>query len=387
MKIELPEFCLVVVKGAQHQALEAFVHRHFGPGARVDTVDALRRQLRDRHLAVVVEAGAAGGVPQADALKCAKRQYAAAYAIDLSHHLADGAAPSHGDKQHRFKSVFEVPREAAAEEVEIALHKVQGDHRDVQGAFDIIGDVHGCCDELETLLGKLGYGVSWGSGPDRDVVLSPPPGRRLMFVGDLVDRGPRTPDVLRIAMAAVAQGAGFCVPGNHDTKFLRWLNGADVKLNHGLELSASQMRQESDAFHDRVRAFIGGLDVYFWCDGGRLLVAHAGIKEEYIGRFSKRVRRFCLYGDTSGEKDEAGLPVRYHWAAGYGGDAAVVYGHTPLPDTGWVNNTLCVDTGCCFGGALTALRWPERETVSVPALQTYTQRRRPFGHPPVRPAN
>ena len=97
------------------------------------------------------------------------------------------------------------------------------------------------------------------------------------------------------------------------------------------------------------------------------------------------MREFCLYGDTDGAPGEDGLPIRYHWAAAYAGAASIVYGHTPVPDAAWVNNTLCIDTGCCFGGALTALRWPEREIVSAPARATYSPPRRPLGHPPPRP--
>jgi protein phosphatase len=175
------------------------------------------------------------------------------------------------------------------------------------------------------------------------------------------------------------------VPGNHDVKFQRWLEGRNVKLSHGLEATARQFEESSAGFRDRVREFLSPLPIYLWLDGGALVVAHAGLKEDMIGRDSGEIRSFCLFGDTSGESDEHGLPVRYHWAAGYRGKAAVVYGHTPVPEAAWVNNTLCIDTGCCFGGRLTALRWPERDIVSVGARDTYAPTRRPFGHPPVRP--
>jgi hypothetical protein len=79
------------------------------------------------------------------------------------------------------------------------------------------------------------------------------------------------------------------------------------------------------------------------------------------------VRALSLYGRSTGERDEHGFPIRYPWARDYRGRAAVVYGHTPVLEAEWVNNTLCLDTGCVFGGRLSALRWPEREIVSVPA--------------------
>jgi protein phosphatase len=260
------------------------------------------------------------------------------------------------------------------------------DRRSDSGPFDIIGDVHGCAGELEALLVKLGYDVAWHGAPGSvQVAVTPPAGRRAVFVGDLVDRGPRAPDVLRIVMGMVESGAAFAVPGNHDVKFQRWLDGKDVKPTHGLDCTIAQFEPEPKAFRSAVRAFFKALPIYLWLDGGRLAVAHAGIKEEMLGRVSGEIRRFCLYGETSGETDKFGLPIRYHWAAEYRGRTAVVYGHTPVPDADWVNNTICLDTGCCFGGKLSALRWPEREIVTVAAADIYTMPVRPFGHPPPRP--
>lgn len=260
------------------------------------------------------------------------------------------------------------------------------DRRDDTGPFDIVGDVHGCADELIELMDRLGYGVELraGSGDDR-VRVSNPPGRRLVLVGDLVDRGPRSPDALRIVMTMVEAGQALCVPGNHDAKFLRWLQGRNVKPTHGLDGTIEQMATEPPEFHARVRGFLEGLPLHLWLDGGGLAIAHAGIREEMIGSTAGRVREFCLYGDNNGT-DSDGLPIRYHWAAAYAGLTTIVYGHTPVAEAGWVNNTLCIDTACCFGGHLTALRWPEREIVSVTARTAYSVRRRPLGHPPPRPA-
>lgn len=260
------------------------------------------------------------------------------------------------------------------------------DRRDERGPFDFIGDVHGCAGELEALLIKLGYDVAWrGTRADAYVTVTPPAGRRAVFVGDLVDRGPRAPDVLRIVMSMVEAGVGFAVPGNHDVKFQRWLDGKDVKPTHGMDRTIAQFDPQPKAFRGAVRSFFRTLPIYLWFDAGAIAVAHAGIKEEMLGRASGDVRRFCLYGETSGETDKFGLPIRYHWAAEYTGRTTIVYGHTPVPDAEWVHTTLCIDTGCCFGGKLTALRWPEREIVTVPAGDIYTMPVRPFGHPPLRP--
>ena len=260
------------------------------------------------------------------------------------------------------------------------------DRREHTGPFDIIGDVHGCADELVALMSELGYGVRFaGRGEDRHAVTTTPPGRHAIFVGDLVDRGPNSPDVLRVVMAMVNAGQAIAVEGNHDVKFLRWLGGRQSNLTHGLDRTVAQFMTEAPGFHGTVQNFLSNLPHHVWLDGGRLAVAHAGIRHDMLGRQSGDVRHFCLYGDTSGKPAKDGLPVRYHWAAGYEGETAIIYGHTPVPDSDWVNNTLCIDTGCCFGGKLTALRWPERRLVSVDAADTYTPSLRPFGHPPVRP--
>ncbi len=259
------------------------------------------------------------------------------------------------------------------------------DHRDASGPFDIIGDVHGCTDELIELMERLGYTVHFHDlGQGRRARVRTPEGRRIIFVGDLVDRGPRSPDAVRIAMAMVEDEQALCVPGNHDAKFMRWLQGRNVKPTHGLDLTMEQMAGEPREFHDEVRTFLERLPLHLWLDEGRLVVVHAAIRERMIGTTSDHTRTFCLYGDTDGT-DTDGLPIRYHWAARYSGETTIVYGHTPILEPGWVNNTLCIDTGCCFGGAITALRWPEREIVSVSARRAYAERRRPFGHPPLRP--
>ncbi|WP_394841218.1 polynucleotide kinase-phosphatase [Pendulispora brunnea] len=243
------------------------------------------------------------------------------------------------------------------------------------GPFDIVGDVHGCYDELVELLAKLGYAV--GGTPEEPFV-TPPAGRKAVFLGDLVDRGPGVVPVLRLVIAMAKSGAALMVPGNHEMKLLRKLRGKDVRLTHGLEQTMQQLGQTDDAFKAELAEFIDGLVSHYVLDGGKLVVAHAGLKEAFQGRASGAVREFCLYGESTGETDEYGLPIRYDWATDYRGSAAVVYGHTPVPSPEWHNRTLCIDTGCVFGGALTALRWPERELVSVEAKRVHYEPARPL---------
>lgn len=257
------------------------------------------------------------------------------------------------------------------------------DKRTEQGPFDIIGDVHGCCDELEELLTALGYGVQFhGNGKTRHALTSTPPGRRAVFVGDLTDRGPRSPDVLRIVMAMVDAGHAFAVPGNHDVKVWRWLCGKHITPSHGLDRTIAQFGEQTPEFRADVKAFIETLPTYVWLDGGALAVAHAGIRSDMIGGLTHKISHFCVYGDTDGKTDANGLALRFNWAErDPTAEAFVVYGHIPVETPAFVNQSVCIDTGCCFGGSLTALRWPERTSVSVKARRPYYQSLRAFGLP------
>jgi protein phosphatase len=257
------------------------------------------------------------------------------------------------------------------------------DRRDLHGPFDIIGDVHGCLPELLTLLDRLGYRVEQTTARDGQprFRVRHPQGRKLVFVGDLTDRGPDNPNVLRLVMDAVEERRALMVMGNHDRKLQRYLTGQDVLIAHGFEITVAQLATEPPAFRERVRRFLAKLPNHLVLDGGRLVVAHAGLPAEYHGRSSPVVRRIALFGVTTGERDAQGLPIRVNWALDYRGRAIVVYGHTPVVTPVWVNQTIDIDTGCVFGNALTALRYPEREIVSIPAQRAYATPPRPLLQP------
>jgi protein phosphatase len=276
-----------------------------------------------------------------------------------------------------FRRVHVLRSEQEVADAVIKREKLLNDFRDEHGPFDVIGDVHGCRVELETLLTELGY-LLIRDELGRSVDAVPPARRKAVLVGDLVDRGPDTPGVLRLVMGMVDAGHALCVPGNHENKLVRALQGKQVQVSHGLETTLAQLASEPNEFRDQVRDFCYQLVSHLVLDDGRLVVAHAGLKQQYHGRASGRVRSFALYGDTTGETDEFGLPVRYPWAQDYRGSAMVLYGHTPTPVPEWVNNTMCLDTGCVFGGALTALRYPEKEVVAVPAQQVWYEPVKPF---------
>jgi protein phosphatase len=425
-EIEIPDFSLVVLIGATGSGKSAFAARWFKPTEIIssdyarglvaddendqavsadafDLVGAIaEKRLKNRRL-TVIDATNVRAPERKQWVEIARRWHALPVAIVLdpgldvcvarnksrpNRNFGPGVAQRmiseirrglRGLQREGFRQVWTLSSCEGIDAARVERRPLWTDRRAESGPFDIIGDVHGCATELETLLERLGYEVAWDSDVDgRRARVTPPAGRKLVLVGDLVDRGPRTPDVIRIAMAAMESGACFVVQGNHDNKLLRWLDGRNVKIGHGLQESIDQLATESDAFKSRTRAFLYDMRSHYWLDGGRLAVAHAGLKEVMIGRGSPAVRDFALYGETSGEIDDYGLPVRADWAAGYRGKTAVVYGHTPVPEAEWVNNTICIDTGCVFGGKLTALRWPERELVSVPAARAYVEPARPL---------
>ncbi len=279
----------------------------------------------------------------------------------------------------RYLTVFDSPEQVDAATIE--RRPLWPDRRSEHGPFDIIGDVHGCAEELRELLDRLGYRPE---NVDGQVTAAHPDGRTAIFLGDLVDRGPDSPAVLRLVMSMVANGNALCVPGNHDTRLVRKLRGRDVQLTYGLPETLAQLEGEPEAFSGQAADFLDGLISHYVLDDGKLVVAHAGLKAEMQGRASARVRDFALYGETTGETDEWGLPVRSNWAADYRGKASVVYGHTPVVEPEWLNNTINIDTGCVFGGRLTALRYPERELVSVSAHHVYAEPLRPLAVDPIR---
>ena len=280
-------------------------------------------------------------------------------------------------KSEGFRSIHTFESESDVDAVQsVVKRRMWCDRRDEDGPFDVIGDVHGCAPELRELVtDSLGYDFDEDS-----FIATHPEGRRIVFVGDLADRGPDSPWCLRFAMENVKAGTALCVPGNHDDKLKRWLQGRNVSLTHGLELTVEQLSEDSESAPDKreLADFLDDLVSHLVLAEGKLVVSHAGILEEMQGRGSGKVRQFCLYGDTTGETDEFGLPERLDWASNYRGKALVVYGHTPFADPRWLNNTVNIDTGCVFGGKLSALRFPELEIVSVPARETYAESRRPF---------
>jgi protein phosphatase len=424
MKLDIPELSLVVLVGPSGAGKSTFARRHFKPtevvssdtcrglvaddendqAATPDAFDVLQfiagKRLAAGRLAVV-DATSVQKDARKPLIELARRHHALPVAIVLALDPAlcverNAARPEREDSRRFVRSqamqlrqslgrlqdegfrrvhVLRTPEEVDA--VELVRTRMWCDRRDDHGPFDIIGDIHGCYAELVELLTALDYHVAADG-----FTVTPPPARRALFLGDLVDRGPDTPGVLRLVMAMVRAGTALCVPGNHEARLLRKLRGKNVNLHHGLAETMAQLgllpEAERESFQREVAAFIDKLVSHLVLDDGKLVVAHAGMKSELQGRGSGTVRQFALYGETTGETDSFGFPERVDWARDYRGKPLVVYGHTPVPTAQWVNNTICIDTGCVFGGALTALRYPERELVDVRAHATHCEPVKPL---------
>ena len=421
--IRIPEVSLVVLVGVSGSGKSTFARKHFKPTEIVSS-DFCRglvsddendqsatesaftllnliasERLKNRKLTVIDATNVQQGARKA-LIDLAKREHSLLHAIVLDVPEGECAArnerredrnlPAHAVRNQRnqfrrslsglrregFQGVTVLKGQEEIDSVVIEQARLLNDRSEEHGPFDIVGDVHGCFDELVSLMNNLGYEFN-----EDNTMAIHPEGRKMFFVGDLVDRGPASPAVLRLVMNMVREGTGICVPGNHEDKLKRHLKGRKVSISHGLAETIEQLDNETPEFREEVEKFIESLVSHLVVDDGKLVVAHAGMRADMQGRQSKAVRAFALYGDTTGETDEYGLPVRYPWARDYRGNAMVVYGHTPVPQAEWLNNTICLDTGCVFGGDLTALRYPEREIVAVPAAREYYEPIRPLHEP------
>ncbi len=424
MRIAIPDFSLVVLAGATGAGKSTFARKHFleteivssdrcralvaddeaDQSATADAFDLLGRtaalRLKRRKL-TVIDSTAVRREDRASLIRIAGEYHAlpVVVALDIDPALCiarnregRGLSPRvvrnqsaelrrglRGIRKEGFRQVYIIKSPEEADAAEITREPLWTDRRADRGPFDIIGDIHGCFDELAALLERLGYRIEpFEAGSEAFIRARHPEGRTVVFVGDITDRGPRNVDCLRLVAGMCADGAARCVMGNHDFKLSRWLRGRRVQIAHGLELTVAELGRTSEAFRGRMAAFLDTLRSHYWLAGGELVVAHAGLKEEMHGRGSAAVREFSMYGETTGETDEHGLPVRLEWARDYRGRAEVVFGHTPAAEAEWLNRTICIDTGCAVGGRLTALRWPERELVAVPAARSYAVPVRPI---------
>jgi protein phosphatase len=399
MKIDIPELSAVVLMGSSDKERASFAEKHFKPeeilcandfrepdlGAEKDQnptehrgEQGLYQMIEDRLASAkltVIDIGTGQNKDRKRMVELAKRYHCFPVAIVLNIPEAEEEKTYQNGELEKegFRYVYLLNSQEEIQMAEIVRSKLYNNKRDIHGPFDIIGDIHGCYDELCELLEKLGYRV------ERDKYMAcSSQGRTAVFVGDLVDRGPKSMEVLKLVMAMVKSGKAYCTLGNHDGKLQRKLNGSNVQITHGLEETLGQMSRETEAFIEDVKAFLKGLISHYVFDEGRLVVAHAGLKEKLHGRGSRKIRDLAMFGETTGKTDEFGLPIRLNWAKAYYGKAFVVYGHTPHEEVQMINNTVNIDTGCVFGGKLTALRYPEIDIVDVKAKAIYYEPARPL---------
>ncbi len=442
MYIKIPELSLVLLVGASSSGKSSFARKHFKASEIIssdfcrylvsddendlnatndafDVLDFIARKRLKRGLLTVIDATNVRPEDRKKLINIAKDYHTLAVAlvfdmpekvllqrhanrIDRNFHkniiINHKINLQKGLKKIRFEGFINTIIFKNEEEINlvegITREKLWNNKKDETSPLDIIGDVHGCFLELKALLEKLNYKIDINHAQNAEVIdkninentykpfiIQNPDNRKVVFLGDLTDRGNYSPDVLRLVMQMVEEEKAYCVMGNHDAKLLKHLQGKNVTLTHGLDKTVAQLAQETPQFNEKVKLFLQGLISHYIFDNGNLITAHAGIREEMQGRGSATVKNFCMYGETTGEIDEFGLPVRYNWASEYQGKGMVIYGHTPIPQPQWLNNTLNIDTGCVFGGNLTALRYPEKELVSVPAQEVYAIPTKPLQTP------
>lgn len=421
--IIIPKLSLVMLVGVSGSGKSSFAQQHFAADEILSS-DAIRHEVldnvadqSDNHLVfnilaerlrnrlhagllTVVDATNLAQKDRNQLLRIAKDVYVKSYAIvldlPLDECLAANAQRSRQvpadiiEEQHQrlqkqypvtgkrsFRRVFTYRSRDSINAVQIERRKMRSDFQSLTGPFDIIGDVHGCFDELCQLITKLGYELT--SSPHKNSVdtmhsVQHAEQRTLVFVGDLVDRGPASVPCLKLVRDLCEQGQAYCVAGNHEARLRNWLEDGSVKLTHGLATTAHEFSTVSADLRQQLTDFIAELPTYMQLDHGQLLIAHAGLQASMHGREGGKVVSFCLYGDTGkGAKDEFGLPIRRDWAQDYTDDTLVVHGHVPMLKARHLNNTWCIDTGCAFGGELTALRYPEKILVAVPAIQQWAK--------------
>ncbi|MFW6091359.1 MAG: AAA family ATPase, partial [Actinomycetota bacterium] len=300
-ELAVPELSLVVLIGATGSGKSTFAARHFGPyevlssdfcrglvsddendqsatnaafevlhfiagkrleAGRLTVVDATNVQ-RDARKQLVELARDHDVLPVAIVLDvpesvCVRRNADRAerpFGADVVRRQHDQLRRSlRGLKKEGFRTVHVLRGVEEVENARVARQKLLNDFRHETGPFDVIGDVHGCRSELEALLAKLGYSLI-RDGRGRAVDAAHPDGRKAIFVGDLVDRGPDSPGVLRLVMGMVDAGHAMAVPGNHEAKLVRALQGRKVRHSHGLAETLEQLEAEDAEFRARVERF------------------------------------------------------------------------------------------------------------------------------------
>lgn len=259
-------------------------------------------------------------------------------------------------------------------EVEVTRANSNATHLEVENGIDIIGDIHGCYEEMIQLLEQLGY------EKNAQELYVHPEGRKFLSLGDIMSRGPESLKTMSFFLRHVKEKLAYMIDSNHGWKIARWLEGKNVTLNHGDELVAREFEQyehldDIDRLKEELKEFLlKAPSHYVLTKNGipTLVCTHAGIKDEFIGKQSDDISDYCRYGDHEGV-DDTGRPIRKDWTIHHKTSILIVWGHDPKPKPLVINNTINIDQGVVFGGELTAFRYPEKKFVAVQAKEDYSK--------------
>ncbi|WP_097073046.1 metallophosphoesterase [Ureibacillus xyleni] len=247
---------------------------------------------------------------------------------------------------------------------------------DVGNGIDFIGDIHACYDEFIELLNKLNY------QPNKYGLYIHPHGRKIVSLGDVMSRGPQSIKCMQFFLSHVNAGLAYMIDSNHGWKIARWLMGRNVQLRHGDEKVEEEFREyeklngvkETAKLKEDIKELlINSPSHYIFTVNGenQVVCAHAGIRDDFIGKENNRIKNFCRYGDVS-RMDERGKPIRKDWYKFHEGNLLIIWGHDPKREPLIENNTINIDQGAVFGGKLTCFRYPENEFVFVKASKNYS---------------
>ncbi|WP_342471744.1 AAA family ATPase [Metasolibacillus sp. FSL H7-0170] len=273
-------------------------------------------------------------------------------------------------KKEPFTKLYTIRPE---EQVEVIRHPSDL-HIELGAGVDIIGDIHGCYDEMMALIKKLGY-------IEENGLYKHPEGRKLISVGDIMSRGPKSLATMQFWLRQIESGLSYMTDSNHGWKIARWLDGKSVQLAHGDEMVEQEMQHfeqqhganDTAQLKERLaKMLLHAPSHYIILENGigKAIVTHAGIKDHYIGKNSPRIRDFCRYGDVIGTSD-TGRPIRADWYTNHQTSELIIWGHEPKLKPLKINNTINIDQGVVFGGQLTALRYPEGTLEAVDAYENY----------------
>jgi len=210
----------------------------------------------------------------------------------------------------------------------------------------VIGDIHGCFFEFKNLVEKL-------ISEYKDNIL-------IISVGDTIDRGDYNLDTLKYTFSLFKRGIYLEVKSNHNEKLYKWFLGRNITISYGLEKTINEIKKLPEAEFNKLKEeyldYYSNLPLYIVVNK-KVVVAHAGILDRYIGRTDKKVKSFVLYGKTTGKFTPEGFPERVDWTKERvvnENSPKIVYGHVVFEEP-YINN-LCygIDTGCVLGNKLTA---------------------------------